>query len=74
MFALKAIKGIGRRFSNLVLKIAQIDLNKRYCTFSFVLISSFRAGEMTEQDIEKINDIISKPTGKLQYLSGTSLT
>ena len=29
MFALRAIKGIGRRFSNLVLKIAQIDLNKR---------------------------------------------
>ena len=30
MFALNSIKGIGRRFSNLVLKIAQIDLNKRY--------------------------------------------
>jgi ribosomal protein S13 len=29
MFALRAIKGIGRRFANLVLKIAQIDLNKR---------------------------------------------
>jgi ribosomal protein S13 len=29
MFALRVIKGVGRRFSNLVLKIAQIDLNKR---------------------------------------------
>lgn len=51
MFALRVIKGIGRRFSNLILKIAQIDLNKR-------------AGELTEQEIEKINDILAKPTGK----------
>ena len=29
VFALRVIKGIGRRFSNLVLKIAQVDLNKR---------------------------------------------
>ena len=49
MFALKAIKGIGRRFSNLILKIAQVDLNKR-------------AGEMTEQEIEKVNDILARPT------------
>lgn len=69
MFALRAIRGIGRRFSNLVLKIAQIDLNKRYVAFDHVtsnlnLLSLYRAGEMTEQDIEKINDIIAKPTGK----------
>ena len=51
MFALKAIKGIGRRFSNLVLKIAQIDLSKR-------------AGELNESEIEKVNDILAKPTGK----------
>ncbi len=48
MFALRAIKGIGRRFANLVLKIAQIDLNKR-------------AGELKEENIEKINDILAKP-------------
>ena len=54
MFALRVIKGVGRRFSNLVLKIAQIDLNKR-------------AGELTEQEIEKINDIFAKPTGKYLY-------
>ncbi len=29
MFALRVIKGIGRRFSNFILKVAQIDLNKR---------------------------------------------
>eukprot|EP00347_Sterkiella_histriomuscorum_P004975 403358374 len=49
MFALRVIKGVGRRFSNLILKIAQIDLNKR-------------AGELTEQEIEKVNDILAKPT------------
>ena len=48
-FAIRAIKGIGRRFATLVLKIAQIDLNKR-------------AGELVEADIEKINDILAKPT------------
>ena len=51
-FALRIIKGLGRRFSNLTLKIAQIDMSKR-------------AGELTETDIEKISDIIQKPLGKL---------
>eukprot|EP00997_Jenningsia_sp_PLL12_P008406 NODE_5174_length_596_cov_51.032907_g4475_i0.p1 GENE.NODE_5174_length_596_cov_51.032907_g4475_i0~~NODE_5174_length_596_cov_51.032907_g4475_i0.p1 ORF type:complete len:155 (+),score=24.98 NODE_5174_length_596_cov_51.032907_g4475_i0:63-527(+) len=49
MYALRAIKGIGRRYSNLLLKIAQIDLNKR-------------AGELTTDEVEKINDIMSRPT------------
>jgi hypothetical protein len=30
MFAMTNIKGCGRRFSNLVLKKAEIDMNKRY--------------------------------------------
>jgi ribosomal protein S13 len=38
MFAMKAIKGIGRRFSNIVLKIAQIDLNKRYLYSSDLIL------------------------------------
>ena len=50
-FALRIIKGLGRRFSNLTLKIAQVDMSKR-------------AGELTETDIEKISDIIQKPLGK----------
>eukprot|EP00501_MAST-03F_sp_TOSAG23-6_P000640 GSMAST32.ASY1.ANO1.664.1 assembled CDS len=41
MYALTAIKGIGRRFSNLILKKAEIDLNKR-------------AGMMSQEEIEKI--------------------
>lgn len=41
MFALTAIKGIGRRFSNVVLKKADVDLDKR-------------AGECTEEEVCRI--------------------
>jgi len=51
-FALRIIKGIGRRFAILTLKIAQIDVNRR-------------AGTLTEAEMEKISDIIAKPVGKL---------
>merc|ERR1712127_43466 len=47
-FALRIIKGLGRRFTILILKIAQIYLQKR-------------AGELTEADIDKISDIMAKP-------------
>ena len=30
MYALTKIKGVGRRYSNLVCKKADVDLNKRY--------------------------------------------
>lgn len=30
MYALTRIKGVGRRYSNLVCKKADVDLNKRY--------------------------------------------
>lgn len=33
MFALTQIKGVGRRYSNLVCKKADVDLNKRYAIF-----------------------------------------
>ena len=49
MFALRAIKGVGRRMANIVLKTAGVDLEKR-------------AGEVTEAEIETINDILSRPT------------
>ena len=49
MYAITAIKGIGRRFSNLVLKLAEVDLNKR-------------AGELSEAEINKVNDILADPT------------
>lgn len=48
MFALTAIKGIGRRFSNLICKKAEIDLNKR-------------AGELKPDEIERLVAIIQNP-------------
>jgi len=45
MFALTSIKGIGRRYANIVLKKADIPLFKR-------------AGELTEEDVEKIITIM----------------
>ena len=49
MFALTAIKGIGKRFANLICKLAEISLDKR-------------AGELKETDIENINKILANPT------------
>merc|ERR1711974_334499 len=48
MFAITAIKGIGRRYANIVLKKAGIDLSKR-------------AGELSEEEVEKIITIMSNP-------------
>ena len=48
MFALTSIRGIGRRFSALVLHKADIDLN-------------MRAGELSDAQVDKIVDIISDP-------------
>lgn len=38
VYALTKIKGIGRRFSNLICKKAQIDLNKRCVWFKIIFI------------------------------------
>ncbi|CAL8113748.1 unnamed protein product [Orchesella dallaii] len=48
MFAMTNIKGIGRRYSNIVLKKADIDLTKR-------------AGELSEEEVEKVITIMSNP-------------
>ncbi|KAH9383287.1 hypothetical protein HPB48_024407 [Haemaphysalis longicornis] len=48
MFALTAIKGVGRRFSNMVCKKADVDLNKR-------------AGELSDEEVEKLITIMSNP-------------
>merc|ERR1712157_392875 len=48
VFALTAIKGIGRRFGNIICKKAEIDINKR-------------AGELTADEIEKLVAIIQNP-------------
>eukprot|EP00455_Lapot_gusevi_P055881 TRINITY_DN915_c0_g1_i1.p1 TRINITY_DN915_c0_g1~~TRINITY_DN915_c0_g1_i1.p1 ORF type:complete len:177 (-),score=79.53 TRINITY_DN915_c0_g1_i1:159-623(-) len=49
MYALTRIRGVGRRFANLVCKKAEIDMK-------------MRAGELTEEQIETIRTIIEKPT------------
>merc|ERR1719498_749091 len=47
-FALRIIKGIGRRFAIQVCKIAQIDLDRR-------------AGDLTQEEIDKICAIFAQP-------------
>jgi ribosomal protein S13 len=49
MFALTAIKGVGRRYSNIVLKKADVDLDKR-------------AGELSEEEVRIV--FISRCIGK----------
>ncbi|KAJ4009010.1 uncharacterized protein FIESC28_04485 [Fusarium coffeatum] len=49
MYALTKIKGVGRRYSNLVCKKADVDLNKR-------------AGELTSEELERIVTILQNPT------------
>merc|ERR1712189_35 len=48
MYALTSIKGVGRRYSNIVLKKADIDQTKR-------------AGEITEAELERIMEIMQNP-------------
>jgi small subunit ribosomal protein S18e len=49
---LRRIRGIGRRFANIVTLKAGLDPNRR-------------AGELTDADIEKIIDIVSNPLSKI---------
>ncbi|KAK4055321.1 ribosomal 40S subunit protein S18B [Microbotryomycetes sp. JL201] len=49
MFALTEIKGVGRRYANLVCKKADVDLNKR-------------AGELNPDELERLVTIIQNPT------------
>ena len=48
MYALTAIKGIGRRFANLCLKKAEVDPDKR-------------AGELTPEELERLLKVIEEP-------------
>jgi len=49
MFAMTAIKGVGRRYANIVLKKADIDLDKR-------------AGECSEEEVSFAVLHLCKPT------------
>ena len=48
MFALTSIRGVGRRFSNIACKKAEIDLGKR-------------AGELSAEEVERLVTIIQNP-------------
>ncbi|XP_037074045.1 40S ribosomal protein S18-like [Pollicipes pollicipes] len=48
MYALTAVKGVGRRYANIIIKKADIDLNKR-------------AGELSDEEVEKLVTIMSNP-------------
>ncbi|KAJ9675518.1 hypothetical protein PVL29_024444 [Vitis rotundifolia] len=48
MFALTSIKGIGRRFANIVCKKADVDMNKR-------------AGELSAAELENLMVIVANP-------------
>mmetsp|Transcript_12229 Transcript_12229/g.26360 ORF Transcript_12229/g.26360 Transcript_12229/m.26360 type:complete len:154 (+) Transcript_12229:58-519(+) len=48
MYALTAIKGIGRRFSNIVCKKAEVDMRKR-------------AGECSAEELERLMTIVANP-------------
>lgn len=48
-YALTTIRGVGRRYSNLVCKKADVDLAKR-------------AGELTQEELERVVTILQNPT------------
>ena len=48
-FALRGVRGIGRRFAHVILKKARIDPLKR-------------AGELKPDEVDKITDIVNNPT------------
>ena len=48
MYAMTRIKGVGRRYSNLVCKKADVDLSKR-------------AGDLTSEELERIVTILQNP-------------
>ncbi|KAL9642890.1 hypothetical protein ABK040_010585 [Willaertia magna] len=48
LYAMTAVKGVGRRMAGIVLKKAEIPLTKR-------------AGELSEEQLNKLQDIISNP-------------
>ena len=71
MYALTKIKGVGRRYSNLVCKKADVDLNKRCApsNSSYYNVSKepnnlipISAGDITSEELERIVTIIQNPT------------
>ncbi|AQK62393.1 40S ribosomal protein S18 [Zea mays] len=63
MFAMTSIKGVGRRFSNIVCKKADIDMNKRQASrfSSKDIIRSLWAGELTPDELERLMTVVANP-------------
>lgn len=61
MFAMTAIKGMGRRYSNIVLKKADIDLTKR-------------AGELSEEEVSYVSPQLNFASGRMASQQLRSLT
>ncbi|EPX70911.1 40S ribosomal protein S18 [Schizosaccharomyces octosporus yFS286] len=49
MYAMTQIKGVGRRYANIVCKKADVDMSKR-------------AGELTTEELERLVTIVQNPT------------
>ena len=64
-FAMTAIRGIGRRFSNLICKKADIDISKVTCRLSMIMTIltdiSQRAGQLDEDEIKRMETIMLNP-------------
>ena len=63
--------GVGRRYSNLVCKKADVDLNKRCVLLVSLSVSPYSynvnsAGELTSEELERVVTILQNPT---QYKS-----
>lgn len=74
MYALTEIKGVGRRYSNIVCKKADVDLNKRCAPHPNIFTANspsctypnfkthISAGEMNSDELERIVTILQNPT------------
>ncbi|TQD85963.1 hypothetical protein C1H46_028509 [Malus baccata] len=67
MFALTSIKGIGRRFANIVCKKADVDMNKRKHIEVLpreareVILEEHRAGELSAAELDTLMTIVANP-------------
>ncbi|EAY92162.1 hypothetical protein OsI_13875 [Oryza sativa Indica Group] len=66
MFALTSIKGVGRRFSNIACKKADIDMNKRQeppppPSRRQISVMVGGAGELTPEELERLMTVVANP-------------
>ena len=63
-FAIRCIKGVGRRFAFVLCRKAKIDPNRRYkILIRPILNNSNRAGDLSETEVQTITQIIDDPMG-----------